>query len=361
MKPYSSSDITSYPDYYPFGMQMPDRKGGQNDYRFAFNGIEKDDEVKGGSGNHMNFGARAYDSRLGRWFSPDPKEYEFPSWSPYNFAYNSPIAFSDPDGEKPKLEIIKKENGDIVIRITNTLFITNKGKEAKNNLIKSSDISQYLKGGKIKLDEKNISIEIINQVVNVKNKREGRRMIDNNKDFGVLVIRNSKRRGRSFHLESGYTRSGYDEIRLFKGETDAWTVAHEDGHDMGFADKYVDNIQAGRSRIMLPFLDGLMAVPNMSLNSFELLIIADDVLNTDTYKENGRVVNFEADRIPKGEIIEVIPFNNETKKFEINKPETLKVVNSEGTAKGVEVGKGSSSGGSRKSKEQPLKIESPRL
>ena len=92
------ADVVSFSDYYPFGMQMPNRNAGQNDYRFSFNGMEKDDEVKGGSGNHMDFGARAYDSRLGRWFTVDPYGSNYPHASPYNFALNTPIQAKDPDG-----------------------------------------------------------------------------------------------------------------------------------------------------------------------------------------------------------------------------------------------------------------------
>lgn len=33
--------------------------------------MEKDNEVKG-SGNSLDFGARIYDSRLGKWLSTDP-------------------------------------------------------------------------------------------------------------------------------------------------------------------------------------------------------------------------------------------------------------------------------------------------
>ena len=39
-------------------------------YRFGFNGKENDNEVKG-AGNSVDFGARIYDSRLGRWMSVD--------------------------------------------------------------------------------------------------------------------------------------------------------------------------------------------------------------------------------------------------------------------------------------------------
>jgi len=72
---------------------------GEVDYRFGFNGMEKDNQIKG-VGNSLDFGARIYDSRLGRWMSLDPLAQKYPDLSPYNFVENSPIIFIDPDGKK---------------------------------------------------------------------------------------------------------------------------------------------------------------------------------------------------------------------------------------------------------------------
>ncbi|MBL4705598.1 MAG: hypothetical protein JKY54_13830, partial [Flavobacteriales bacterium] len=69
-----------------------------NDYRYGFNGMEIDDEVKDGVGNHYDFGARCYDARLGRWLSKDPMSSNYPSISPYAYAINMPISVLDPDG-----------------------------------------------------------------------------------------------------------------------------------------------------------------------------------------------------------------------------------------------------------------------
>ena len=33
-------------NYYPFGMEMPGRKFSSTDYRYGFNGMEKDDELR---------------------------------------------------------------------------------------------------------------------------------------------------------------------------------------------------------------------------------------------------------------------------------------------------------------------------
>ena len=76
------------------------------EYSYSFNGMEKDDEVKG-NGNHLDFGARCYDSRLGRWLSLDAYATEYPSLSDYVFVANSPIIFIDPDGNKIKVVIQK--------------------------------------------------------------------------------------------------------------------------------------------------------------------------------------------------------------------------------------------------------------
>jgi RHS repeat-associated protein len=67
-------------------------------YRFGFNGKEKDNEIKG-TGNSLDFGARIYDSRLGKFLSLDPLMAKFPNKSPYDFAGNSPIANIDKEGK----------------------------------------------------------------------------------------------------------------------------------------------------------------------------------------------------------------------------------------------------------------------
>jgi RHS repeat-associated protein len=84
-------------DYYPFGMQMPGRTATPDNYRFGYNGMEKDPEMKG-DGNSYDYGARMYDPRLGRWFTQDPLKAMYPSMSPYCYALNTPIVAKDADG-----------------------------------------------------------------------------------------------------------------------------------------------------------------------------------------------------------------------------------------------------------------------
>ncbi len=83
------ADVRSASDYYPFGMKMPGRDL-IGDYRFAFQGQEKDPET-----GKEAFELRLWDSRIGRWLTPDPYG-QFAS--PYLGMGNNPINGIDPDG-----------------------------------------------------------------------------------------------------------------------------------------------------------------------------------------------------------------------------------------------------------------------
>ena len=89
------ADITSISDYYPFGMAMEGRGYSAKNYRYGFNGQEKDDEVSG-EGNSMTAEFWQYDSRLGRRFNLDPVPQI--TMSDYSVNGNNPIYYIDPNG-----------------------------------------------------------------------------------------------------------------------------------------------------------------------------------------------------------------------------------------------------------------------
>lgn len=94
--------------------------------------MEKDDEVKG-AGNSYDFGARMYDSRLGKWMSVDPLQKEYPHLSSYAYVANSPIQFIDPDGER--IEIAGNKD-----YAKNTLMDLQKLTNSKLKLKKEGDV-----------------------------------------------------------------------------------------------------------------------------------------------------------------------------------------------------------------------------
>ena len=101
-----TADVLTYNDYYPFGMLLPNRHGYIEDYRYGFGGQEKDDEIRG-EGNSLNYTFRMHDSRIGRFFTPDPLEAKFPNYSPYMFAGNRVILFTELEGLEETIPAIQ--------------------------------------------------------------------------------------------------------------------------------------------------------------------------------------------------------------------------------------------------------------
>ncbi|TCN53840.1 RHS repeat-associated protein [Flavobacterium chryseum] len=83
-------------------MLVPNRHESSKEYRYGFNGKEKDDEIKGG-GLQYDYGFRVYDPRIGKFLSQDPLTKDYPFYSPYQFAGNSPIMAIDLDGLEMKI------------------------------------------------------------------------------------------------------------------------------------------------------------------------------------------------------------------------------------------------------------------
>jgi len=92
------SNHSSGLNYNPLGMLLVDRNlAAGSEYKYGFNGKENDDEIAGNN-NALDFGARIYDVRLGRWLSVDPIEKKYAMYSAYAFCVNNPILFVDLDG-----------------------------------------------------------------------------------------------------------------------------------------------------------------------------------------------------------------------------------------------------------------------
>jgi len=66
------------------------------DYKYGFNGKEQDLETFEGA---IAFESRIFDSRIGRFFSLDPRTREYPWQTPYAYYKNSPISVLDIKGE----------------------------------------------------------------------------------------------------------------------------------------------------------------------------------------------------------------------------------------------------------------------
>ena len=92
-------------NYYAFGLENPALstraiKFNYNENKLKFNGKElQSKEFIDSSGlDWEDFGARMYDPQIGRWMVPDILSQKYKNWSPYNYTYDNPVRFIDPDG-----------------------------------------------------------------------------------------------------------------------------------------------------------------------------------------------------------------------------------------------------------------------
>ncbi|MBS1543874.1 MAG: hypothetical protein JST14_09590, partial [Bacteroidetes bacterium] len=79
-------------DFYPFGLTMDDRQMTRESYRYGYQGQYAEKDATTG---WNEFEVRDWDSKIGRWLTPDPNMQH---WSPYLGMSNDPIQNVDQDG-----------------------------------------------------------------------------------------------------------------------------------------------------------------------------------------------------------------------------------------------------------------------
>ena len=89
----STNTVISAQDYDCWGYILENRSYNSSAMRYDFTSKERDNET-----SYDYFGARYYDSRIGRWGQVDPQTSKLPGWTPYRAFLDNPINVIDPDG-----------------------------------------------------------------------------------------------------------------------------------------------------------------------------------------------------------------------------------------------------------------------
>jgi RHS repeat-associated protein len=96
---HTKSNVIQYNEYYPFGLQASTSWTRENNSNnFLYNA---GNELNQTSGWYETF-FRGYDPTLGRFNQVDPLAYASSSHTPYNYGFNNPVFYNDPNGDYPE-------------------------------------------------------------------------------------------------------------------------------------------------------------------------------------------------------------------------------------------------------------------
>ena len=149
-----------------FGTALYNRGLHFENYRYGFNGKEKDDEIKG-EGESYNYGMRIYDSRLGRFMSVDPLTRAYPFYSPYSYAGNNPIMNIDLDGlENKQSTQPETRTQPVQNKPTTDIILAEASAKRADNIDKK--VAEIEKAVSLPIDLKNINKKYINELIKQK-------------------------------------------------------------------------------------------------------------------------------------------------------------------------------------------------
>lgn len=190
--------------------------------------------------------SRMYDPALGKWWQVDPLAEDFYSWSPYNFVYNNPVNFVDPDGQSG-IAAIDEKNKTITVSSHMVFY----GSKATDDVAKASaaEIQNMYNaaGGKVTVDgveytvQFNVTYEVVSEDKATEMASENTSALNN-----FVRIEETNKDGRSNMQLGGNAGHWVTSDKLGKSTT----AAHEAGHGYGLEHSERDQRGKGAPDIM---------------------------------------------------------------------------------------------------------------
>jgi len=250
----SSNELLQENHYYPFGMEMNgpwSNDAAALDNLYKYNGKELNADFGLG---WYDYGARWYDAAVGRWWSVDPLADKYNKWSPYNYGFNNPVLFVDPDGRGAVVSKMKDDKGVTYLQVSATVYIygnaaspdvaaalTKSVNAAWNATTTTKDGKETTTGSK---DANNVAV-VFDIQFKYASDDEVSLLAENNSDASVNFLavysaEENEYNGSAFEGNSGILDVGQNEAR-------GGTVApHEIGHMLGFRSSEADNTHSSK-------------------------------------------------------------------------------------------------------------------
>ncbi|WP_020529773.1 DUF6443 domain-containing protein [Flexithrix dorotheae] len=128
--------------YYPFGLNMAGiEKKGNPDHLFQYNGKEKQEEF---GLNWSDYGFRMYDQAIARFTTLDPLAEDYSFQSPFVYAANNPIRYTDFMGMGPDDKVYENETISTYSVGENSVTITTTSTTTVSNIVKDGAITKYI-------------------------------------------------------------------------------------------------------------------------------------------------------------------------------------------------------------------------
>ena len=219
---YYEAQTIAAADYLPYGQLQPGRYMDVRDYRYGYNGKEREERGEFGTLTHYDYGFRVYSPSLGRFWSVDPKAAEYAGWSGYVYVIGNPLRYVDVEG-LDTIDIVKNSEG--------------KWEISKRQIVKGDDIFRVKDGD-------------VTKTYTFSEGEYGKRILvlnlENTKDYTLGIYHIS---GKSDEKATGYvvTPGGETSTKVGSGKRlpdDVYTIAPTKSHQVKWVQPW---IQKGES------------------------------------------------------------------------------------------------------------------
>jgi len=248
--------IVSADDYYPFGLTFNEyQNAGELSQDFLFNGKELQRDL---NLDWYDYGARMYDAAIGRWHVVDPMADKFLPLSPYNYAANSPIIVTDPDGRDISFSFEYERDKEGNTNLTGiTMTVTGKVVNTTNKDINvdqaASDISESIQswfkgevdGVSFKTETNITAAESMDDVSNSDHVFALAKMKEVPDTDRTPLGASSEFGGKVAFIDADYFSGPFDTTLGNQGER---TAGHEFGHLANLGHKKKDNLMKQGAR-----------------------------------------------------------------------------------------------------------------